>query len=381
MAEDFSLVRGGPLYRLLRWTRVVGPGPLSPQRLAIAFACVTWLPLMLLAALSWALGRMDVLALDLGVHARLLVGAPLVFIAETELDRRTGRAMSRFVAGGYAGPGTEELVRRIEARALRRRDAWLPEVALAGASVGIGVATLAGALSPTGFVPGVAHPSAFLPARTWYALVALPLYQLVAWRLFWRWLIWCVMLLRLSRLELRLWPAHRDRAGGIAFLAGPCNAIGWLWMAHSIVASASWSELVAFEHANRADFALPTIVYVGFVYAATLGPLFLFSVKLQRGRERGSRAYGHLIDVHTRLFEARWLPEPAPAFLGAPEISTAYDLGGLFEYVKRMRLVPFGTTLVIALLAWTLAPMIPFYLSAVPAHELLKSLLHVLVPG
>ena len=58
-------------------------------------------------------------------------------------------------------------------------------------------------------------------AFVWYALVGLPLFQFLSFRVLYRWGIWCRTLLGLSRTELELEPSHPDLAGGLSCTTEP----------------------------------------------------------------------------------------------------------------------------------------------------------------
>jgi hypothetical protein len=66
------------------------------------------------------------------------------------------------------------------------------------------------------------------PPGYWLAAVSLPIFQFILLRWYVRFFIWFQFLWRISKLDLRLLPAHPDRAGGLGFLgAAPCaNRMG-----------------------------------------------------------------------------------------------------------------------------------------------------------
>ena len=94
--SDFSLVAGGPLYRLARrWG--LPDGSAGFVRLGQTLALLTWLPLLALAPL----GRDDTAISflhSLGTHARLLVAIPLFFVAEAAFDTRSRQLIRTIVA-------------------------------------------------------------------------------------------------------------------------------------------------------------------------------------------------------------------------------------------------------------------------------------------
>src|SRR3954464_12892160 len=81
--NDFSLMEGGPLYRLARTLRL-SRGPSGFVYLGVAIALLTWMPLFALAAVTHSLtsGSTMPFLQSLGTHVRLLVAIPLMFVAE-----------------------------------------------------------------------------------------------------------------------------------------------------------------------------------------------------------------------------------------------------------------------------------------------------------
>jgi hypothetical protein len=68
-------------------------------------------------------------------------------------------------------------------------------------------------------------------AGVYFLKCCMPLVQFILLRWLWRWVIWFIFFLKISKLPLRLRPSHADKAGGIGFLGG-------LTMASSLVISA-----------------------------------------------------------------------------------------------------------------------------------------------
>jgi hypothetical protein len=133
VAEKFSLVRGGPFYRLQHrlgaaqeeWTRVV-------CRSLITMAC-TWLPLLILSGVQGlAFGTRVRIPFvdDFAVNVRLLIALPLLVLAEVGIDQRLRTTVNHFLRSGLvteaALPSFEAVIERVT----RLRDCWLPEIVM-----------------------------------------------------------------------------------------------------------------------------------------------------------------------------------------------------------------------------------------------------------
>ena len=87
--KHFSLVEGGPLYRLGRALGLTG-GASGLMRIGLALAFFTWLPLAALTLIPHDMppGPLLPFILSFGTHARLLAAIPLLFVAEAVFDAR-----------------------------------------------------------------------------------------------------------------------------------------------------------------------------------------------------------------------------------------------------------------------------------------------------
>jgi hypothetical protein len=81
-------------------------------------------------------------------------------------------------------------------------------------------------------------------------------------------------------------------------------------------------------------------------------------------------------------FEQKWLPAGQPANespLGTGDIQSLADLSNSLETVRSTRIVPITRQAVLALGIATLIPVSPLLLTVIPAEELAKHLLKLLV--
>src|SRR3954465_8858290 len=96
---EFSIVLGGPLFQLLRRANLEGDHQELLYRRLILFVVITWLPLLLLAAVlpfGGSAGRLAFLR-DIEVHAKFLVALPAFVMAELLVHLRMKPVARRFV--------------------------------------------------------------------------------------------------------------------------------------------------------------------------------------------------------------------------------------------------------------------------------------------
>ncbi len=88
---NFSLVLGGPLYQLLRRTRLTDDALMLQRRRIIFISLFVWLPLLVLSALGGRLlgeGVAVPFLLDADLHVKFLVALPLLIGAELVVHQR-----------------------------------------------------------------------------------------------------------------------------------------------------------------------------------------------------------------------------------------------------------------------------------------------------
>jgi hypothetical protein len=379
MAEPFHLGIGGPLYRLERAAGIDRPG-----RLVAALIAVTWIPLILLAAAQWPItGQLEPLLRDLSIHARLLVALPLLLGAERLLDRTCAVTVGRLFDEGYVPPASVARLRALLDRVARWRDAALPESILLAVALLVGLASLTGLLPPAGALGGLIE-SRYDPVRIWYGLVSLPLFQFVMWRSLYRWALWVRVLVGVSRVPLRLLPAHADQRAGIGFLKLPnlayCVAI---LPAVSSVLCAGWATQIWTYGAHLDTFKPLFFAYMLVGVLIAVAPLLLFVPQLFRARLVGEEQYGALVSDYTLQFHERWIDRADRAdLLGTPHIQSLADLGTSYRAnIEQMRVLLFTSADLIALFVATFVPALPLMFLQGPAHEVIHRILKLVVGG
>jgi hypothetical protein len=135
-------------------------------------------------------------------------------------------------------------------------------------------------------------------------------------------------------------------------------------------------------HAPLATFKYVALVVVAFVLMICVTPLCVFFYSLLRAKRKGMFSYGTLATSMGRRFEGRWIPEStnlSEDALVAPDFSATTDLNSITANVYEMRSVPFKSGMIVRLAAWTLVPMIPVALAAIPLDVLTERVLKLLL--
>ena len=386
--ENFSLVLGGPLYQLWRRLHAVGPALDLVVRRVIGIPLVAWLPLLVLTVYEGvAIGRVVPVPFlyDLDAHARLLVAIPLFLLAEVVIHQRIRPVVRQFVDAGIVTPEVLPGYRAAIDRTMRLRNSLAVELILAVGVFGFGwmVWSETSSLSASTWYT-IVDPAGrrWTLAGRWYAYVSIPMFQFLLYRWYFRLFVWFLFLWRVSRLDLRLTPTHPDRAGGLGFLASSPIAFAPVILAQTIVMSALIAARILFQGETLYAFRYVIAAFVILQLLLVLAPLCVFTPMLLALKRRGRREYGVLAARYTQEFHEKWIEGaalPDEPLLGSADIQSLADLANSYEVVRGIGAVPFGRDTIIQAAAPALIPFAPLALTVVPAEEILKKLLGMLL--
>jgi hypothetical protein len=384
---DFSLVLGGPLYQLLRRSRLTDDALTLVHRRVIAAVVITWLPLLVLASregTAWW-GRADVpFLLNAEVHARFLLALPLLIVAELVVHVRMRRVAGQFLARELITVADRPRFAAALGSAMRLRNSLVAELVLVAVIYGIGIPMrdyIAVDANSWTSSPGAGAASGFSglsSAGWWHAAISVPVFQFMLLRWYFRLFIWTRFLWQLSRIDLTLVPTHPDRVGGLGFLGNVVYAFTPVLVAHGVLLAGLIADRIFFAGAKLPQFTVEIIAVVGLLVLVMLCPLIAFTAQLARVRRAGLADYGGLALRYVREFDAKWLRggrDPAEPLMGSADIQSLADLANSFEVVRTMRLAPFSKETVLQLSLVTLAPLLPLTLTMLSLEELLKRLL------
>lgn len=377
-AEEFSLL-GGPLHRLGCRLGLVRNGT-NTVALGLALGVFPWVVLLALV-LTENLGSAFFSIGLISSHVRLLVAIPLLFVCESFVDPRFA-AFVRLIVQSQIVPANMRPALDVEiARIVRWRDSWLPEAVFLVAAV-----LLALSMRSSSFVnylsgtAGWGNPggvSAVSWASQWGRLVCIPLFYFLWLRWYWRLGLWCFLLWRVSRLQLRLVATHPDGAGGLGFLELVHSEFAPMVMAISATLSASLAQDIALGRTTF-DAIVPVVALILCVDVVLfLGPLLVFSRKLWNCKVQGLSDYSRFAERYVSEFESKWLGNDsatAEGLLGTSDIQALADLNSSVGILRNMRIAPISAGIVVRLAAAALLPLLPLVLFKHPLGELLRTI-------
>ena len=385
-SPDFSLVLGGPIFQMLRRSRLSGDSLELLHRRIAAIVLIAWVPLLVLSLVgNYFLGGTAKLSFlhDIEAHVRLLVALPVLIAAEliVHLIRpKVKTFLSRHIVRQQDEP---KFFAAIES-AMRLRNSVPVELGLLASVYTIGLWLWRSQIAlgtPTWYaIPEGGHLH-LTAAGYLYAFVSIPIFQFILVRWYLRFFIWFRFLWQVSRLHLHIVATHPDRSGGLAFLGKSSYAFSPILFAQGALLAGVIASRVLFGGESLLSFKMEAVSLVGFFLVFILGPLTMFTPQLVSAKRKGLSQYGLLASRYVDGFEQKWVEGNAAEgdeLLGSADIQSLADLGNSYANVRDMRAVPFGLQDIGRLAAATAVPLLPLGLTVFSLEELVMRIVKIL---
>ena len=386
-AQDFSVILGGPLYQLLRRTRLADDALELVRKRVLVLVAIAWLPLLVLAFLdgqAWSSSAAVPFLRDVEANARFLLALPLLVVAELVVHRRMRPVIQQFRDRELLPEDSAIRFDAAVASALRLRNSVIAEALLIALVYIVGVMVVwrqyvAISASTWYATPGV-NGLTLSPIGMWYVYVSVPLYQFLLIRWYYRIFIWARFLWQVSRIPLRLVPTHPDRVGGLGFLSSVAYAFAPIAVAHGVMLAGWIANRIFYAGARLPDFKAEMAVLVLFVLVIVFAPFFVFAAQLAVAKRTGLREYGIFAARYVREFDVKWIRGGAPPgepLVGSGDIQSLADLANSFDVIKTMNFAPVSRDAVLRLVGATLAPIVPLALTMMSLEDLVRKLIGV----
>jgi hypothetical protein len=370
-----SLIRGGTFYRVQEKARLVRPRAWDLHRRLPLAVAIAWIPLVVLTAAHGGLEDLRALLLDYRVYARAFIGIPLLLVGQITMETRFREMAQHFLDANIVRIEDLSRFRAIMQKTRRLRDAVLPElivliVVYAQAAYFIASHRLR-------FMPWAvdAASNTLTPAGYYSVLVTHALLLALLLIALWKWAIWVYVLLRISRLNLRLDATNGDLAGGLGFLGEVPRTFVPIVLAVSMVMAANWRSQVLLGQYSLNDLIWPAAAFAVMMALVFFLPLAVFSPSLLREKRVGTLKYGALQHLLSLQFREKWVQhrnEHIHELLGTPDVSSLADASSDFKNVEQMTIYPFRKGAIAAFLAALVLPSIVVITTKIPFKDVMR---------
>jgi len=379
--ETRLVFSGSPLQNLTTWLGLTREGGLPFARRAVLVVIAGWVPLALLTAVQGDLVRPDkgnAFLLDFGVHARFLLAAPLLVLAEAICIPRLTAVARQFIEAGLVLD--DERPRYDAAVASSQRLLNSPVVAIAAVVLAYSLVYLFAKVTPPDAVPGWhGQLTAFAPtpAGWWGLLISLPLLQLLLLGWLWRICVWTRFLWLMNRLDLHLLPAHPDHAGGLRFVSLSLEGFLPLAFVVGLIAAGPVANQVVHHHVDPRNFKSVAFGAAGIVVLVCAGPLLTFVRRLIQAHHQGMLEYSALAMRMGERFRTKCLDPRPRVDQGTLDMSDFTGTNASYSIAANafaIQALPVELRSVGLLIVTTFLPFVPVWLLAVPFDAVMKRL-------
>jgi hypothetical protein len=382
-SEDFAISEGGPLYNYLTKMRLFN----TQGRLALLGLAITWFPLAIITAFEGTLyygAKMPFLN-DVAMQARILIALPMMIFIKVVIDNKV-TAVIQYISIALLSPDERQLIIETTfARAKKLTSSTLTEIVLllvvfsfTISMVKAGIYSgLEGDIS-SWMVSNSDGKQTFSIAGYWAVCVSIPTFQFLLIRWLWRYIVWTILLFRLSKSDLILLPTHPDRSGGLGIIMLAQRAFNLVFVASSVVIS---GQLMTDLLNHPESFNTIKNEAIGFIVICIILLIF-FTIQLIRTKNEGLLHLSNLGAGMSQKFEKEWINKvPIAEKIEAMTVdpSMVYDYSGIFEAVQKMRPLPITPREIIGMSVMLLVPFIPILFIHFSVAELVQRIAGMLL--
>lgn len=382
MAPDtsFSLVAGGPFYRILSRLGLVGADRLTTLRTASVLALLAWLPPALLAiaqSLTDDSYRSSGYFTDLTVPARYLIAVWAMVVTERYADSRFKILGRQFRDAGLLARDSMPRYEAALAIADRRSSSWIAEAVMLATALVVSGSTIHLVVILTGsswegrLVGGQVELS-WAGAAARY--VSNPLFLFLVLRWGWWFLVWAALLFRISRLPLQLIPTHPDRAAGLGFLSiYPSVFTGFTFALSCVISAAILKDLAVEQRPNEIVW-FAVAGWLALNLMVFLGPLLVFALPLHVAREKALLEYGRMATRQHVNTNRKWTGHGSDDgdLADTSALPSTSELNTSIQAIRDMGYTPINRAAVTQIIIAAGLPLVAVVFTLVPLDDLLK---------
>ena len=381
---------GGMIYDALLRLHVQSTDSYNFSRRLIFLVTLCLAPLVILSTYEGSLygSGLDVPLLhDVEVYVRFLVALPVLVLADAIIDPLIAYMTQSLHRSGIIDEEHKPRIDQAIARVKHGKDSYWADSVVLLIVLSIILAYLVNIdeldISTQYTIWAITHTDQGATptlAGWWFLLVSSAILNIILIRWLWRFLLWVGFLFRVSRIPLKLQPAHPDLTGGLGILRNGENAFTIIFFAFGAILAASLAEEIIHSPMTLRE-SLPVIMtfIVSVIVVLTL-PLLFFSRQLAIASRWGRMAYGDLGYRLSRAFDKKWA-DPADTSNGDKLLDTAdssvvCDYADVYGAARDMRIIPISLRGFLEQAVVLALPFLPLVFSEQSLPDLLSRILH-----
>ena len=385
--EEYSFIEGG-LFRKVQLKLGIEN---NQGFLALAGICFAWIPLVILTLLdrTFYSGAEIPFLKDYAIHARLLIGVPMLILIRDTISVKTG-AVTQYVSRALLKDEEQQ-------KMLTRTLPFMRKLACSSFTELVIVLLVVGSvlgLIQTGAYGGIQsehtnwmyignHADHHMSrAGQWASYISIPFFQFLLLQWLWRYIVWILMLRNFAKAEIDLLPTHADRSGGLGIIILAQKSFSFVFVVGSLVMA---GQLIT--HFMDAPDLIKVIqaVVIGYLILCLLlllAPMLFFTAKLVRTKQKGLFRLSQLSTELSQKFETDWLNEiPIEKRIEDTEIdpSMVYDYNSMYDVLQQLRVVPITRNDIISIAVSLVVPFLPILFVYYSAKEVLEKIIGLIL--
>jgi hypothetical protein len=218
----------------------------------------------------------------------------------------------------------------------------------------------------------------FTPVGIYYLFISFPIFQLLLFRWFWRWVIWIYSIFRISRFKFQVEAANIDRTAGLTYLNLVPLQFSFIFFALSVVLSSNLGYDIVNEGSTLQSYFIDILFFVICVPILLYAPLLLFSPLLVRTKSKAIHQMGNLVASHNHNYMNKWVygtVTPKEPLLGSVDNSSLSDINGGFGPVINMKIIPVNFKMLLLSCILLLVPFVPLIFTYYSFMDLFRMIL------
>lgn len=353
-------------------------------RVFIALA-ICWFPVAIFTLFNgsfWSGEITNSFITDFDFQSRFFIALPIFILADKGVNYRLSLIINQFTNSGIIGINISETFSKIiESKIRFLKSGWTDAVILVLCYAQTFTVYYYESINTSVLTWQVQHlngEASFNFAGYWSIFISVPFILFLVYRWVLRIFVWWIILFKISRLDITLFPFHPDLNGGLGFLGYSLRYFSPIALAFSAIVAGNIADFMLIEGVKLVDLKLPLGGYLIFILVLFTSPLFFFTRKMLDESEKCVyENYDYANGVYRELRKkiSKSFDQVSPNDLTLPDASTAADLSAVVDNALNMKFIPFKIKDLVPLLVMGTFPFLGIILIDIPLNELLAAVL------
>ena len=366
-----------------------GSGPKNDLTKVLLALLICWLPLAIITLFTGSFWTGEITSsfiTDFDIQVRLLVSMPILILADREINLRLSLIFNQFTNCGIIGKDIKEKFETIiQSNVQFLKSIWISVILLILCYVQV-FAVFYFEMTSTSVLTWQVFlldgETVFNLAGYWSAFISIPFVLFLVYKWLLRIIVWGIILFKISKLKINLFPFHPDLSGGLGFLGYSIRYFSPIAFAFSAIVAANAADFMLIEGIHLVELKLPLIGYLIVITCLFTFPLFFFTQTMFNWRERSVyEDYDYTNGVYRELKVRmnKEFEEVNKDDLKLMDFSAATDLSSVIEKALNMKSVPFTLKDNFPLWIMTAAPFMGLILIEYPMNEIFSKALALIL--